>query len=91
MAQNQNNLVQMLSTFVQATGASLQATPQSHQEPIETVAMRKLQEKDPEFEKFDGKLEHFLEWLTRIEERRRHRNVPDAVAIRYALMALGDV
>ena len=32
-------------------------------------AVRKLQEKDPEFPKYDGNPEHFLAWFVAVEER----------------------
>ena len=36
-------------------------------------AVRKLQEKDTEFPKYDGNPEHFLAWLVAVEERKELR------------------
>ena len=33
-------------------------------------AVRKLQEKDPDFPKYDGNPEHFLAWFVAVEERK---------------------
>ena len=33
-------------------------------------AIRKLQEKDPEFPKYDGNPEHFLAWFVAVDERK---------------------
>ena len=38
-------------------------------------ALRKLQEKDPEFPKYDGKPEHFLPWFVAVEERKELRKL----------------
>ena len=40
-------------------------------------AVRKLQEKDPEFPKYDGNPEHFLAWFVAVEERKELRQVTD--------------
>ena len=46
-------------------------------------AVRKLQEKDPEFPKYDGNPEHFLAWFVAVEER-----MSDQAAIIFATEAL---
>ena len=38
-------------------------------------AIRKLQEKDPEFPKYDGNPEHFLAWFVAVEERKELRQL----------------
>jgi len=35
--------------------------------------------------------DHFLPWLLDCQTRKEHRNLPDAVAIQYAIMAMGDI
>ena len=40
-------------------------------------AIRKLQEKDPEFPKYDGNPEHFLAWFVAVEERKELRQLSD--------------
>ena len=44
-------------------------------------AIRKLQEKDPEFPKYDGNTEHFLAWFVAVEERKELRQLSDQAAI----------
>ena len=40
-------------------------------------AVMKLQEKDPEFPKYDGNPEHFLAWFVAVEERKELRQLSD--------------
>ena len=42
-------------------------------------AIRKLQEKDPEFPKYDGNPEHFLAWFVAVEERKELRQLSEGV------------
>ena len=51
-------------------------------------ALRKLQEKDPEFPKYDGNPEHFLAWFAAVEERNELRQLSDQAAIIFATEAL---
>ena len=51
-------------------------------------AVRKLQEKDPEFPKYDGNPEHFLAWFVAVEERKELRQLSDQAAIIFATEAL---
>ena len=51
-------------------------------------AIRKLQEKDPEFPKYDGNPEHFLAWFVAVEERKELRQLSDQAAIIFATEAL---
>ena len=51
-------------------------------------AIRKLQEKDPEFPKCDGNPEHFLAWFVAVEERKELRQLSDQAAIIFATEAL---
>ena len=51
-------------------------------------AIRKLQEKDPEFPKYDGNPEHFLAWFVAVEERKELRQLSDKAAIIFATEAL---
>ena len=44
-------------------------------------AIRKLQEKDPEFPKYDGNPEHFLAWFVAVEERKELRQLSEHAAI----------
>ena len=52
--------------------------------------LRKLREKDPQFPAFSGKYEHFLAWVLECQTRKTQWNLPDAVAVQYAIMAMGD-
>ena len=52
------------------------------------LAIRKLQEKDPEFPKYDGNPEHFLAWFVAVEERKELRQLSDQAAIIFATEAL---
>ena len=51
-------------------------------------AIKKLQEKDPEFPKYDGNPEHFLAWFVAVEERKELRQLSDQAAIIFATEAL---
>ena len=51
-------------------------------------AIRKLQDKDPEFHKYDGNTEHFLAWFVAVEERKELRQLSDQAAIIFATEAL---
>ena len=51
-------------------------------------AVRKLQEKDPEFPKYDGNPEHFLAWFVAVEEMKELRQLWDQAAIIFATEAL---
>ena len=51
-------------------------------------AVGKLQEKDPEFPKYDGNPEHFLPWFVAVEERKGLRQLSDQAAIIFATEAL---
>ena len=50
--------------------------------------VRKLQEKDPEFPKYDGNPEHFLAWFVAVEERKELKQLSDHAAIIFATDAL---
>ena len=50
--------------------------------------IRKLQEKDPEFPKYDGNPEHFQAWFVAVEERTELRQLSDQAAIIFATEAL---
>ena len=50
---------------------------------------RKLREKDPQFPAFTGRTDHFLPWLLECQTRKEQRNIPNAVAIQYAIMDIG--
>jgi len=54
------------------------------------IALRKLQERSPEFPTYDGNAENFMWWLATVEERRKLRGIPDEVAITFATEALGS-
>ena len=51
-------------------------------------AVRKLQEKEPEFPKYDGNPEHFLAWFVAVEERKELRQLSDQAAIIFTTEAL---
>ena len=51
-------------------------------------AVRKLQEKDPEFPKYDGNPEHFLACFVAVEEMKELRQLSDQAAIIFATEAL---
>ena len=52
--------------------------------------LRKLSENYPQFPAFTGKSEHLLAWVVECQMRKEQRDLPDAVAIQYAKMALGE-
>ena len=58
--------------------------------PSEADPLRKLREKDPQCPQFTGKTEHFLAWVLECQTRKEQRDLPDAVAIQYAIMAMGE-
>ena len=51
-------------------------------------ALRKLQEKNPEFPKYYGNSEHVLPWFVAVEERKELRQLSDQAAIIFATEAL---
>ena len=51
-------------------------------------ALRKVQEKDPEFQKYNGKPEHFLPWRVAVEDRKELTQLSDQAAIIFATEAL---
>ena len=53
-------------------------------------ALRKLQEKDPEFPRYDGTSVNFVPWLVTVEKLKNARKLPDHVAIVYATGAFGS-
>ena len=54
------------------------------------IALRKLQERSPEFPTYDSNAEKFMWWLATVEERRKLRGIPDKVAITFVTEALGS-
>jgi hypothetical protein len=54
------------------------------------AALRKLQERDPEFPPYDGNPETFLPWIVAVEEKKNNNKLPDQVAITFAINALGS-
>ncbi|MGV0952579.1 MAG: hypothetical protein ACOYB3_18135, partial [Azonexus sp.] len=57
----------------------------SHTDPL-----RKLKEKDPQFPAFTGNSDHFLPWILECQVRKESRQLPDDVAVQYAIIALGE-
>ena len=57
---------------------------------VDDDPLRKLRENDPQFPAFTGRTDCFLPWLLECQIRKEQRNLPDAVAIQYAIMAMGD-
>jgi hypothetical protein len=55
-----------------------------------STALRKLQERDPEFPPYDGNPETFLPWIVSVEEKKVNRKLDDQVAITFAINALGS-
>jgi len=53
-----------------------------------TDPLRKLREKDPQFPVFTWLTDHFLPRRLECQTRQEQRNLPDAVAIKYAIMAM---
>ena len=51
---------------------------------------RKLREKDPEFPAFPEKSEHFMAWVLKCQTKKTQRNISDAVAVQYAIIAMSD-
>ena len=54
------------------------------------IAIRKLQERSPEFPVYDGNADNFMWWLATVEEKRKLTGLHDEVAITYATEALGS-
>ncbi len=52
--------------------------------------LRKLQEQDPDFDRYDGRTESLLKWLVDIQRKARTRRLDDQVAIVHALNAMGE-
>jgi len=69
------------------TGAAAAGVGASGSESAVNSALRKLQEKDPEFPRYDGNTGNFLPWLVTVEELKNARKLPDQVAIVYATVA----
>jgi len=51
--------------------------------------LRKLRGKDRQFPAFTGRTDHLLLWLLECQTRKEQRNLQDAFAIQYAIMAIG--
>ena len=45
---------------------------------------------DQQFHAFTVLTDHFLPWLLECQTSKEQRNLPDTVAIQYAIMAMGD-
>lgn len=71
-------------------GAAAAGVGASGSESAVNSALRKLQEKDPEFPRYDWNTGNFLPWLVTVEELKNAIKLPDQVAIVYATGALGS-
>ena len=71
-------------------GAAAAGVGASGSESAVNSALRKLQEKDPEFPRHDWNTGNFLPWLVTVEELKNATKLPDQVAIVYATVALGS-
>jgi hypothetical protein len=91
MKERQKGLIAAQGEFTQkhfeAQAAMLERLAPTHSE---FDPLRKLRENDPQFPVFTGKSEHFLAWVVECQMRKEQRDLPDAVAIQYAKMALGE-
>ena len=83
-----NALTTKVSSTVGTAGAT--AGPSSSSGTTIFPALRKLQERDPEFPPYDGNPENFLSWIVTVEEKKNTRKLDDQVAITFALNALGS-
>ena len=81
---NQQGMMHMQSLAVQSQ-LMQQLTASAAADPL-----RKLREKDPQFPSFTGKSEHFLGWIVECQTRKEQRDLADAVAIQYAILAMGE-
>ena len=79
-----------LTTKVSSTTGATAGPSSSSTGTTISPALRKLQEKDPEFPPYDGNPENFLSWIVTVEERKNNRKLDDQVAITFALNALGS-
>ena len=75
----------MTTALLQTLMQEAAAVPLHDWDPLRT-----LREEDPQFHAFTGRTDHFLPWLLECQTRKEQRNLPDAVAIQYAIMAMGD-
>ena len=57
--------------------------------PNEADHLRKLSTRDPQFQQFTLRTEHFLAWITEYQMRKEQRDLQEAVTIQYAKMAMG--
>ena len=64
-----------------------QTLPAQLSSAADSDPLRKLREKDPQFPAFTGRRDHLLPWLLECQTRKEQRNLPDGVAIQYAIMA----
>ena len=71
-------------------GAEAAGVGASGSESAVNSALKKLQEKDPEFSRYDGNTGNFLPWLVTVVEMKNARKLPDQVATVYATVALGS-
>ena len=83
------NVVTTLHSLTQRVGGT-PTVPVLPGTPVISPALRKLQEKDPEFPPYDGNPENFLPWIVTVEEEENTRKLEDQVAITFAVNALGS-
>ena len=92
-----HGMKEMLREMMQAQGEIAQKQIEAQSSILERItpqsesdSLRKLREKDPQFPAFTGKSEHLLAWIVECQTRKEQRDLPEAVAIQYAKMALGE-
>ena len=87
----QQEFIQSRAAMTQQSLAVQQQAIRQQEESLHVQqTIRKLHEKEPQFHAFTGLTDHFLPWLLECQTRKEQRNFPDAVAIQYAIMAMGD-
>ena len=91
-------MAEMQERFLQSQAALQARELEAHTQLLHHLSLgnegdplRKLREKDPQFTAFSGKSEHFLAWVLEIQTRKTQRNLPDAVAVQYAIMEMEDL
>ena len=90
-------MAEMQERFLQSQAALQARELESHTQLLHHLSLgnegdplRKLREKDPQFPAFSWKSEHFLAWVLECQTRKTQRNLTDAVAVQYSIMAMGD-
>ena len=87
---------EMQQEFIESQAAMTQQSPAvqqsalSQQKEILRVRHSLIAQLAPQFPAIPGRTDHFLPWILECQTCKEQRNLPDAVAIQYAIKAMGD-